>query len=45
MSNEKIINKIIALLNKTVENGASKEEAIAASLMAQRLMKNIKFLK
>ena len=24
MDNEKIINKIIALLNKTVENGASK---------------------
>lgn len=45
MDNEKIINKIIALLNKTVENGASKEEAIAASLMAQRLMKKYKISK
>lgn len=42
MTNEKIINKITALLNKTVENGATEQEAITASLMAQRLMKKYK---
>lgn len=45
MENEKIMNKIMALLNKTVENGATEQEAIAAGLMAQRLMKNIRFQK
>lgn len=42
MENEKIMNKIMALLNKTVENGATEQEAIAAGLMAQRLMKKYK---
>lgn len=35
---EKIIEKIKLLLKKTVENGASEEEAIAAAKMAKRLM-------
>lgn len=42
MENEKIMNKIMALLNKTVENGATEQEAIAAGLMTQRLMKKYK---
>ncbi|MBR4741291.1 MAG: DUF2786 domain-containing protein [Desulfovibrio sp.] len=37
-NNERIIEKISALLAKTVEHGASKEEAIAAATMAQKLM-------
>lgn len=40
--NEKIIEKIRALLEKTVENGASQEEAIAAATMAKRLMEKYK---
>lgn len=40
--NEKIMDKIRALLEKTVENGASQEEAIAAAAAAQRLMAKYK---
>lgn len=40
--NEKIIEKIRALLEKTVENGASQEEAIAAAAMVKRLMEKYK---
>lgn len=36
--NEKIMDKIRALLEKTVENGATEQEAIEAAKMAQRLM-------
>ena len=39
---EKIMDKIRALLEKTVENGASQEEAIAAAAAAQRLMAKYK---
>ena len=39
---EKIMDKIRALLEKTVENGASQEEAIAAAKMAQKLMAKYK---
>ena len=39
---EKIMEKIRALLEKTVENGASQEEAIAAAAAAQRLMAKYK---
>lgn len=38
MANSKIMEKIAALLAKTVENGASEQEAIAAAKLAQRLM-------
>ena len=38
MANSKIMDKIAALLAKTVENGASEQEAIAAAKLAQRLM-------
>jgi len=40
--NEKIMEKIRALLEKTVENGASEAEAIEAAKMAQRLMAKYK---
>lgn len=40
--NEKIMDKIRALLEKTVENGASEAEAIEAAKMAQRLMAKYK---
>lgn len=39
---EKIMDKIRALLEKTVENGASEAEAIEAAKMAQRLMAKYK---
>ena len=39
---EKIMEKIRALLEKTVENGASQEEAISAAAAAQRLMAKYK---
>jgi hypothetical protein len=39
---ERIMEKIQALLQKTVENGASQEEAIAAATMAQKLMAKYK---
>ena len=38
MSQENILGKITALLNKTVENGASEAEAESALIMAQKLM-------
>lgn len=38
MANENIIKKVENLLNKTVANGASAEEAQSAMLMAQKLM-------
>ena len=38
MEQEKIIRKISALMNMTVENGATKDEAISAALKAQELM-------
>ena len=38
MANSKIMDKIVALLAKTVENGASEAEAIEAAKAAQRLM-------
>ena len=38
MANSKIVEKIAALLAKTVENGASEQEAIAAAMLAQKLM-------
>lgn len=38
MANSKIVEKIAALLAKTVDNGASEQEAIAAAKMAQKLM-------
>lgn len=38
MADESILHKINALLNKTVENGATEHEANAALEMAQRLM-------
>lgn len=38
MSNDSIINKIQNLLNKTVENGATEEEAQSALLLAQKLI-------
>lgn len=38
MTNESMMNKINALLNKTVENGATEHEASSALQMAQRLM-------
>ena len=40
--NEKIMEKIRALLEKTVENGASEAEAIEAAKAAQRLMAKYK---
>jgi hypothetical protein len=39
---EKIMDKIRALLEKTVENGATEQEAIEAAKMAQRLMSKYK---
>jgi len=38
MNNGKIVERISKLMQVTVENGASKEEAIAAAKMAQRLL-------
>ena len=38
MADAKIVEKIAALLAKTVDNGASEQEAIAAAKMAQKLM-------
>ena len=38
MANSKIMDKIVALLQKTVDNGASEQEAIAAAKLAQKLM-------
>lgn len=38
MSNEKIINKVKNLLNKTVESGATQDEAISALTLARKLM-------
>lgn len=42
MKNEKIMNKIMNLLNVTAEHGATEHEAIVAGLMVQRLMKKYK---
>ena len=36
--NEKIIKKIEKLLNQTVENGCTEQEALAAATMAQKLI-------
>lgn len=38
MTNEKTLNKIRALLSKTIENGCTEAEAMAALEIAQRLM-------
>lgn len=38
MVDEKILNKIKNILNKTTENGATEEEAQSAMLMAQKMM-------
>lgn len=39
MSNEKLMKRIAALLQKTVENGCTQEEALAAAETAERMMR------